>query len=220
MTVSDFSIRIILLFLPGVITFLIVDNLTDHKQTRNVHWLIYSMLFGFVDYAVFTLLMWLCNSTVDFWYALIDQSVSISYSEIFYTILVGILVSAPIVLLSRTKAFFWLFHKIKLTKRHGYPDSLSYMLDLYKTIDYLIVTDWEKQIRVVGHLMALSEDTDKKDEIVLQDCIVYDLNTAEELYKVDVLYIAQNHEKITIEVEDTSEEISSNKEEQTNENKK
>ncbi len=36
MTISDFSLKIILLFLPGIVSFLIIDNLAAHRQTKTI----------------------------------------------------------------------------------------------------------------------------------------------------------------------------------------
>ncbi len=76
------------------------------------------------------------------------------------------------------------------------------MSTLYQA-KYLIVTDWEKRIRIVGELVATSESTDNRDEIVLQDATLYALETGEKLYEVPVIYLAQSFEKITIEIINT-----------------
>ena len=44
MTVSDFSLKLLLLFLPGLVSFILINELSIHKETKNIHWFVYSIL--------------------------------------------------------------------------------------------------------------------------------------------------------------------------------
>lgn len=40
MTVSDFSLKLLLLFLPGLVSFILINELSIHKETKNIHWFV------------------------------------------------------------------------------------------------------------------------------------------------------------------------------------
>lgn len=195
MTISDFSLKMVLLFLPGIVSFVIIDNLTVHRQTKVLHWFIYSMLLGFLSYALLKLI-W---PGVQFWDFLITRDPKINYSEILDAIVMGGALGIIITLCINHTLFFRLFSLVRLTNRQGTPDTLTYMCGLYK-VKYIIVTDWEKRIRIVGELVATSEAADSHDEIVLQNATLYELESGIKLYDVPVIYLAQNFEKLTIEI--------------------
>lgn len=201
MTISDFSLKMVLLFLPGIVSFVIIDNMSSHRQTKNTHWFIYPLLLGLLSYAILKF-FW---PGVQIWDFLISHDPQINYSEIMHAIITGFFLGCAITYMINHSIFFKVFSFIRLTNRQGTPDTLSYMSSLYQA-KYLIVTDWEKRIRIVGELVATSESTDYRDEIVLQDATLYALETGEKLYEVPVIYLAQSFEKITIEIANTQDE--------------
>ena len=198
MTVSDFSMKIVLLFLPGIVSFIIIDNLSNHRQTKTIHWFMYSMLLGFASYAILKV-MW---PTIHFWEFLITRDPISNYDEIILAIIVGILLGCLLTCAINHSFFFTLCSALQLTTRQGTPDTFSYMMSLYK-FKYLTVTDWEKRIQIVGELTAVSESTDNRDEIILQNATVYSLDHGYKLYDIDVIYIAQDFSKLSIEIANT-----------------
>lgn len=50
MGITEFTFKLILIFIPGIITFIIVDRLTIHREAKPHHWIIYSFLLGFLCY--------------------------------------------------------------------------------------------------------------------------------------------------------------------------
>lgn len=198
MTISDFSLKIILLFLPGIVSFLIIDNLAAHRQTKTIHWFMYPMLLGFLSYAFLELGF----SDIRFWHFLTEQAPDIDYYEIMRAIVIGIVLGCLLTYILNHALLFKAASFLRLTNRQGLPDTFSYMLSLYP-VQYLTVTDWEKRIRIVGELVATSESSDNRDEIILQNATVYGLDTGENLYDIPVIYLAQDFNKITIEISNT-----------------
>lgn len=50
MNVTEFTFRLIFLFLPGLITFIVVDVLTTHRSIPTVRIFLYSLVLGFLCY--------------------------------------------------------------------------------------------------------------------------------------------------------------------------
>lgn len=199
MTISDFSLKIILLFLPGIVSFLIIDNLAAHRQTKTIHWFMYPMLLGFLSYAFLEFVF----PDIRFWHFLTEQAPGIDYYEIIRAIFIGIVLGCLLTYIINHALLFKAASFFRLTNRQGLPDTFSYMLSLYP-VQYLTVTDWEKRIRIVGELVATSESSDNRDEIILQNATIYSLDTGDNLYDIPVIYLAQDFNKITIEISDTS----------------
>lgn len=202
MSISDFSLKLLLLFLPGLVSFIVIDNLSTHRETKNIHWFVYSIILGLVSYSLLYMIELKAGITITFWSTLVDSEKIIHYDEIMYSTIIGLVLGILLTFAINHGWFFRFFSGLRITQKHGYPDTLSYMLGLYNA-QYLTVTDWEKEIRIVGELVAVSENIDQRDELVLQNCSVYNLDSGEKLYDIPVFYLAQNFDKITIEIDDS-----------------
>lgn len=202
MSLSDFSLKLLLLFLPGLVSFIIIDNLSTHKKIKNIHWFVYSILLGLLSYLILYVVELVKGTEITFWSTLVDQTKVIHYDEIIYSTAIGLCLGIVFTIVINRGWFFKFFSWIHVTKKHGYPDTLSYMLGLYKA-QYLTITDWEKKIRLVGELVAVSEESDQRNELVLQNCSVYDLESSDKLYDIPVFYLSQNFDKITIEIDNS-----------------
>ena len=142
------------------------------------------------------------GTEITFWSTLVEQTKVIHYDEIIYSTAIGLCLGIVFTIAINRGWFFKFFSRIHVTKKHGYPDTLSYMLGLYEA-QYLTITDWEKKIRLVGELVAVSEESDQRNELVLQNCSVYDLESSDKLYDIPVFYLSQNFDKITIEIDNS-----------------
>lgn len=202
MSISDFSLKLLLLFLPGLVSFIVIDNLSTHRETKNIHWFVYSIILGLVSYSLLYMIELKAGITITFWSTLVDSEKIIHYDEIMYSTIIGLVLGILLTFAINHGWFFRFFSGLRITQKHGYPDTLSYMLGLYNA-QYLTVTDWEKEIRIVGELVAVSENIDQRDELVLQNCSVYNLDSGEKLYDIPVFYLAQNFDKITIEIDNS-----------------
>jgi hypothetical protein len=202
MSISDFSLKLLLLFLPGLVSFIVIDNLSTHRETKNIHWFVYSIILGLVSYSLLYMIELKAGITIAFWSTLVDSEKIIHYDEIMYSTIIGLVLGILLTFAINHGWFFRFFSGLRITQKHGYPDTLSYMLGLYNA-QYLTVTDWEKEIRIVGELVAVSENIDQRDELVLQNCSVYNLDSGEKLYDIPVFYLAQNFDKITIEIDNS-----------------
>src|SRR5712664_1880427 len=53
MEFTELTIRLILLFFPGIICYLIIETLITHKDRRTHHVLLFSLVFGVLSYIVY-----------------------------------------------------------------------------------------------------------------------------------------------------------------------
>lgn len=67
MTVSDFSLKLLLLFLPGLVSFILINELSIHKETKNIHWFVYSILLGLFSYVILYIIGLCIKVEITFW---------------------------------------------------------------------------------------------------------------------------------------------------------
>ena len=213
MNISSFSLQVLLLFIPGLIAFLLVDNLTAHKPFKLVYIFIYTMILGMMSYLTLycvLVLFSMCRGTTAefyFWKNLTEEGLIFFLPEIIYATLVSVFLGSVVTFVINHGWFNYYCGKVGLSKKHGYSDTLSYMINLYTNAEpnvplYLTITDWEKRLRIVGVLVALSGPEDRRDEMLLQDCTLYSLESGEEIYSIPVYYFCPDYSKITIEIDD------------------
>lgn len=61
MSISEFTVKLMVIFLPGIIAFTIIDNLTTHNKTEISHRILYSFILGFICYCPWTISCKLSN---------------------------------------------------------------------------------------------------------------------------------------------------------------
>ena len=209
MELSVFTVKLFVLFIPGLISFISIDNLTIHKATKQIHWFIYSIILSFISYFIFILGQYLVSIVIPFYQFDIKSSffyqllavndINLSYSDVLISSIIAVIIGGLVSRLIANNSFFKFCYKKRLTSRHGYADTLSYMFELYP-FKYITIKDWRKRLVIIGELVAMSEVTDVRNEIVLQECSVYDLDSYSLLYNVPVFYLSMNFDDITIEI--------------------
>ena len=195
--------RLILIFLPGIIAFIIIDNLTVHRETKTHHWFFYPLLLGFISYAPWYLLVssvqsvYGVNLPFQFVASITDMKAHINFSEIviasFMAIVLGFLITWAM-----TKRFlFRLANFFKITDKFPEIDAWDNFVSLYRP-EWLTVRDLEKDLVYQGKFVSTSDATDR-DGIVLQDVRVYDVG-CEFKYWVPAVFIPRKMDSLLIEI--------------------
>ena len=166
MNISEFSFHLVLIFLPGIIAFLIIDNLSSHKPYKNVYIFMYVLLLGMMSYITLSILNNIitffapCISGLHIWENMTQPGGNLSLTEIFFAAIISVFLGCLISLINKHALFMRFALKLHLTRRHGFPDTFSYMMHLYSNAIknypfYLTITDWERKFRIVGQLVAI-----------------------------------------------------------------
>lgn len=204
MEFSDFAFRIILLFIPGIISLLIIEKLTNHKEFKIHQILIYSLLLGFISYVFYYLILIIIKacSSFDFKFlffnSLTNKSSSIDFSEIAYATGISIIIGFISSFLINHKVLYWIAHKTKISNKFGDIDVWSYIMNYSKVPEWVVVRDIENDLVYEGWIQAFSDSTGI-DEIFLRDVKVFRNSTAKELYEIPGLYLPRKRENLVIE---------------------
>ncbi|MBU0700897.1 hypothetical protein KKE26_06355 [bacterium] len=205
MDITEFTIRLLLLFFPGIICSYIVDAFTIHKPRESFFFLLQSFVFGLSSYFLFWLILFigtkvnLCvpKPEVIFLRALVDANISISYSEIAWVCIASIILGLVITAIETYKIHFRLVKILRITKKFGELDVWGYAFNA-KNIEWVTIRDIKKDMVYDGWVKAFSDDS-KDAELLLRDVSVYSNLEGEPLYQVGAMYISRNRDDITIE---------------------
>ncbi len=203
MEISDLTVRILFLFLPGIICSVIVDIFTVHRPKDVFHYLLESFIYGVLSYFIYWLWLKLPfteNKPMNFMYALFDNNKVIVYKEIFCGCIAAVLLGISITYISTYKLHTRLAHRIKMTKKFGELDVWGYTFNS-KNIEYVTVRDHKNNLVYDGWVQSFSDDS-KNAELLLRDVSIYKNDTAEQLYQIGAIYLSLNKEDIAIEFRD------------------
>jgi hypothetical protein len=203
MELSEFSLRIIFLFVPGIISLLVIEKLSFHKEYKVFQFLIYSLIIGFGNYSVYYAILKAVNPIIhkgyscSFFSALADSSAKVDFGEIAMVSLLAIITGYVLTVLINFKVLNRLGRFLRVTKKFGDLDVWSFIMNS-KNIEWVIVRDHETDLMYEGWVELFSDSTEE-DELLLRDVIVFNNSTGEELYKTPGLYLPKKRENITIE---------------------
>lgn len=199
MTLSEFTLRIILIFLPGLIALIIVEQLTVHKEVKPYRFFIDSLILGFLCYLIYYPISQVPFFNLNFYFirSLSDNKFPLDFTEIFIAIFLSIPLGFIISLLSNRKILHRFAQKLKITKKFGDLDVWSYIMNS-EIPEWVVIRDIENDLMYQGWIQAYS-DPPEKDELFLRDVKVFINSTAQELYNVPGLYFPRKRENITIE---------------------
>ena len=210
MDFSEFTIRLLLLFFPGIICAFLVDSFTVHRPREQFVFFLQSFALGISSYCLFWALLpvhkvignklglWQPRSEVVFLRALVNNQVTISYSEIAWVCVISVLLALVITFVMTYKVHFRIVQKLKITKKFGELDVWGYTFNM-KEVDWVTVRDKEKDLIYDGWVQAFSDDS-KDAELLLRDVSVYRNSTGEELYQVGMMYLSRNRDNIAVEI--------------------
>ncbi len=199
MELSEYTFRIILLFIPGFISFVLFDALTSHPETKLHRVLIESLLFGFSSYLVYFLYTELpfVNTQFLFLDSLSMKNATLDFAEILKVSGISILIAIIFSIFSNRKWLYKISRKFRITNKHGYVDLWSYVIDS-DIPNWVIIRDTENDLMYEGWVKGFSDSTEI-DELFIRDVLVYKNSSGNLLYSTPALYIPTKRENLTIE---------------------
>jgi hypothetical protein len=180
MEVSALTLRVLLLFFPGVLCAMLVDALTVHRERTAAQFLTHSFVLGLTSYL------------------LLNDKLRIAWGEIVlagvFAVGLGAALSAGI----NHKILYRVGRTLKITRRRGGLDIWGILFDSPRT-NWIIARDLEHGLTYFGWLEAYSE-TNERAELLLSDVAVAESSTGTKLYDSGMLYFAQDAQSLSIEI--------------------
>ncbi len=144
MDITEFTFRLILLFIPGIIVSMIVDSLTTHKKRELYEIILGSLVFGFICYLTYYLITLIPKINLPFTFldALIDSSTDLDFFEILITTSLSIPISLLFSYLINYKILYRFAHRMKISYKFGDIDVWSYVMNLRNPeCEWVVVRD-------------------------------------------------------------------------------
>jgi hypothetical protein len=209
MEVSALTLRVLLLFFPGVLCAMLVDALTVHRERTATQFLTHSFVLGLTSYLLLYTVQGVCAQLsgvlglppplpVTFIDALLNDKLRIAWGEIVlagvFAVGLGAALSAGI----NHKILYRVGRTLKITRRRGGLDIWGILFDSPRT-NWIIARDLEHGLTYFGWLEAYSE-TNERAELLLSDVAVAESSTGTKLYDSGMLYFAQDAQSLSIEI--------------------
>lgn len=199
MEISELTLKLILLLIPGSIACVIYERLTIHKQWNSFKFITNAILFGAISYLSAQFIFNICRTDTSFdsfWENLPTKE--IPYSAIIKASLVSVFIGLISTGLDQYKILNRLGKRLKLTNKYGDENLFSYFLNA-KDVEEIYVRDLESGLTYHGLVNSFSENDEIK-ELVLIDVAVYDYETSELLYEIDKIYLSKSKDNLIIEL--------------------
>lgn len=203
MTATEFTLKLLFLFFPGIISFLILDSFTDHRKAEVHHWVVYSFALGVCDYLIYYLICRFCYGA-EFLMAfqrIANGDMTLDFVEIAWVSLIAILFGAFVTAAINRSWIFNFVSKIGISNKYSEPSLLNYLIcrDLAELDKWVRIRDFENDIIYEGYIKAYSDPRENVDALTLKDTRVYVLSSGEHIYDVNVSYIPIKQEKMIVE---------------------
>ncbi|MBM3327201.1 MAG: hypothetical protein FJY65_09570 [Calditrichaeota bacterium] len=198
MNLTDLTIRLLVIGIPGIVCYFITRRLTTSERISTWESMLHIFVYSFLSYSVVSLF----KPSVDAISLFVDTKATIDSVVLIYTLFSALILSYPLALISNKGLINKIGKKLHITKRISDKDV---WLDFHNLpIDelnngWMFVRDLKTKLVYYGYIYSFSESRDVR-ELILSDVSVYTNDEAEHLYEVKFLYLTRNRDELTIEV--------------------
>jgi len=195
---GEFTLVLLLLFFPGIVSSQLYDALTIHRRRQLHETILHSFLFGVTAYLTYALLF--ASAEVASTLAgLLSPQDSVDFTAMLASTGLGIALAVGTAVAYNAKLLHRIAFRLGLTRKFGDLDVWSYMHNS-AGMDWVTVRDWGKGLSYQGWVEAFS-DTYVANEMLLREVVVCSIANGQPLYKAKALYVTQDPQLLTIEVE-------------------
>lgn len=203
---SEFTLRILLLFLPGIVTRLLIERLTVPHDKGQLYFFLHAFITGVFAYLCYAavLVSWgaifgFASPRVYFLAALLDSNQPISVAEVGWVCAIAIVNGFALSALINHKTLSRLAQRLRITKRFGDFDVWGFLhTSTTDSLKWVRVRDHQHNLCYEGWVGAFS-DTHAPCELFLREVRVFRNDSGKQLYEVPGLYLTQDPQAIALE---------------------
>lgn len=201
---SELTIKLIIILVPGAIATLIFGKLILHKEWNSFNFVLYSILFGIFSYLTLQLIINGINffrinklPELTIWSSLNDASF-IPYKEVVFASIISIVLAFIATMIENRKVINRVARLLRISSKFGDENLFSMFLNS-KDVEFVYLRDIKNQLTYHGWVKSFSEN-DNISEIRLCDVAVYNYSDSEFLYEVEEIYLSLNKQEVIIEL--------------------
>jgi hypothetical protein len=208
MELSALTLRVVLLFFPGLVCALIVRALTNRRERPTPEFLIDAFVFGIGTYLLLAALRSGCvlvaglaglpsPRPITFFNVLTNETATISWGEIGLSALVAILLAGIIAAIGNNHLMHRTAGWLGISRKFGDPDVWSFFLNSPDS-KWVAVRDVTTDTVYEGAVEAFS-DTGATPELLLRTVTVSRSSTDTKLYACDRVYLSRDRASLVVE---------------------
>jgi len=205
---SSLTLRVLLLFFPGVLCAMLLDALTVHRERTPVQFLTHAFALGMGSYlslaasrdVLAAAAKWLRLREpldVTFFDALLNDHARISWREIVLAALVGLMLVAVVSAVMNRRLVHRAANRLRVSNNTGDIDVWSTMWNS-PAGQYAVVRDLDRDTVYLGTVRVFSESS-RAAELLLRDVEVFRSSTSSKLYEAEHVYLARDVADLVIE---------------------
>lgn len=208
MEINNLAVNIILLFLPGILSWFILEKLIISKKRAFSYYIIYSFLLGFLSYFSYFGLLNLANLIfnrdyqVNFFNLLLNSGETLNstavFKEIFFVSLLALIIAVVLAAIINKRWFHLILQKLRITKRFSEPDLWSWLVNS-DDFTWVYIRDYKNNKSYRGKIDSYSDTLGEIAELLLHDVSVFNNETGGHLYDAKAVYLARESNNFTIE---------------------
>ena len=201
--ISGIALRIMLLFLPGITAYFIIDKLTLHRKFDNRDVVLYVFLLGLLSYMIFYLIIAIFD--IEYKIAFFEMNLdfengnnSIDFTEILWVTGISVAVGIIITYIINYEIPHKFFRLIKGTTRFGEPSVLDKLMGEEKN-RLIIIRDIEKKTVYTGSVKSM-RIFDNFVEIHLEQVTVFKMsndNVVSSKFHLPNVYLTRERAKLS-----------------------
>ncbi len=209
MEFSDFTIRLIIILIPGAIATLIIESITIHKSWSHLRFTVSSIILGGTSFGILQLLYWgfqlyqsrcidIKFENLQTWKSIFKNENALNPIEIILSVLISIALSYCVSYIIQHKILFKIAKRFNVSRKYGDDSLYSHYLNADE-VDWVYVRDKTNGMTYLGQVDSWSED-DSNKELLLRNVTVFKYENSDELYKIKQIYLKFHERDIIIEL--------------------
>ncbi|HYR06806.1 MAG TPA: DUF6338 family protein [Longimicrobium sp.] len=208
MELSVLTLRVVLLFFPGVLCALIVHALTIQRERTTPQFLTSAFVYGVSTYLLLAglraisagcakLLGWGPPPRVTFFNVLTNEKARIAWGEIGLSVIVALLLALVMAVVLNNNVLHKAAERMGISRRFGEVDVWGYFFNSPQ-IRWVAVRDLATDTVYEGWVEAFS-DTGAAPEVLLRDVTVKTNSTGTKLFDSKRVYLSRDKTSLIIE---------------------
>lgn len=217
MEISKEFLEILLILLPGLISFIIIESLIPHKKVEFNRLVIYVVLLSALSF-ILSIIIWKICSLCLMWFGFeslskLNETASIfsyqsNFTFIILVFIISIIIGSFLVWAINEKVIYKIMNKINASHMLSNLEVWDDFFAMPRENAFVVIRDIEKNLMYYGIVAYYSiSTTSKTAAIYLKDVDVFKNDTAEKLYDVKEIYLPFRENVMTVEFPNFSKEV-------------